>query len=91
MARLQSWFKNKKISAAQRGNKHDKTVNESRRQPSTGQKKKPKPIGRFKLFLPRGANVVHKFLCMCSIVCVHIIYMVIIVHGICEGLSNEKL
>ena len=63
----------KKISAAQRGNEHDNTMNEKRRHPSTEQKKKEdKHIGRFKLFLHIGINTVHEFSCTCNAVCVHV-------------------
>ena len=52
---------NTKISTVQRGSKHDNEVIEKRRQPSTGQKRKDKHIERFKLFLNRGINTLHKF------------------------------
>ena len=56
---------NTKISTVQRESKHDNAVI-GRRQPSTGQKRKDKHIERFKLFLNRGINTLHKFLCMCN-------------------------
>ena len=55
-----------KISTVQRGSEHDNAVIKRRRQQSTGQKRKDKHIERFKLFLNRGINTLHKFLCMCN-------------------------
>ena len=52
------------------GSKHDSAINNSRRQPSTGQKKED--IGRFSLFLYRGINTAHKFSCTFIAVCLHI-------------------
>ena len=43
-------------------------------------------IGRFKLFLHRGINTVHKLLCTHNAVCVHVTFTVVSVHAICEGL-----
>ena len=43
--------------------------------------------GRFKLFLYRGINTMHKFLCMCNAICMHVKCTVIpFVHAISEGL-----
>ena len=42
------------------------------RQPSTGQKRKNKRIERFKLFLDRGINTVHKFMHKCDSICLHV-------------------
>ena len=56
---------NKKISTVQQSSKHDNTMNKRRRQPSTEEKKKEEHTGRFKLFLHREINTVHKF-------CVHV-------------------
>ena len=49
---------------------------------------KEENIGRFKLFLHRGINSVHKFLCTCNTVCMHITCTVVTVHGIFEGLFS---
>ena len=43
-------------------------------------------IGRFKLFLPRGNNTVHKFLHMSNTVCIQATCTVPTMHTICEGL-----
>ena len=59
-------------------------INGSRRQPNTEQNKKEH---RFRLFLQRGINTLHKFSCMYNSVCVHITYTVVTVHAICEGLT----
>ena len=61
--------KQKKMSATQRGSKHDNMMNERRKQPNAGQKKE-EHIGRFKSFLSRGINTVT--------------YTIVTVHTICE-------
>ena len=61
----------KKIRAVKLGSKHD---NKERR--STEQKRNTN-TGRFKLFLYRGINTMHKFLCMHNAVCVHVTYTVV--------------
>ena len=46
-----------------------------------------KYICKFKLFLHRGISTVHKYSCMANIICKHVLYMVITLHTICEGLT----
>ena len=55
-----------------------------------GQKKK-EHTGRFKLFLHRGINNVHKFLCTCNAVCLRITCMVVTVCAICETCIKSLL
>ena len=47
--------------------------------------------GRFKLFLYRGIDTVHKFSCMCDAVCVHVTCAVVTLHPFCKGLELLKL
>ena len=49
---------------------------------------KKKNIGRFKLFLHGGINTMHKFLCTCNSVCMHVTYMIVTAHAICERLDE---
>ena len=44
---------------------------------------------QIQLFLDRGINTMHKFLCTCNTVCVHITYTVVTVYmyTICEDLG----
>lgn len=59
---------NKKIKAAQLRSEHDSTINKKREAQG---KKERKHIDRFKLFLLRESNILHKFPCMCNTVYVH--------------------
>ena len=71
------------------GSKHGNTTNNGMRQPSTGEKKEQ--IGKFKLFLHRGIDTVHKFACACNAFCVHVTYTIVTVHAIYEGLPCNKV
>lgn len=79
-----------KKNATQQGSEHDNLINKKKRQPSTGQKKKDKRIGRFKLFLHGGISTLHKCSCMCNAFCVHVTYTVVTMHAICEGQQDVK-
>ena len=48
-------------------------------------------IGRFKLFLHRGINIVHEFSCTRNAVCVHVTRTVVTMHAICEGMKHKSL
>ena len=72
----------KRIRAAQRGSEYGYTMNKTRRQPSTRQRK-DKHVGRFKLFLHRRINTVHEFSCTRNAVCVHVMYTVLTVRKLC--------
>ena len=56
-----------KFSEVQLGSKHDNTMGERRRQPSTEQKKQEENIVRFDLILHREINTVHEFSCHAQI------------------------
>ena len=71
VVKLASIKTSKKIRAVKLGTKHD---NKERR--STEQKRNTN-TGRFKLFLYRGINTMHKFLCTHNAVCVHVTYTVV--------------
>ena len=51
-------------------------------------KTKEEQIGRFKLFLHRGINGIHKFLHTFNAVCVHVTYAVETMHAICKDLHE---
>ena len=45
---------------------------------------------KFTLFLQRGIDTKHGFLCTCHAVCVHVTCAVVTVHTICEGLPPNS-
>ena len=47
-------------------------------------RKKEEHIGIFKLFLHRGINAVHEFLCLCNVICMYVTYTLVTVHSVCE-------
>ena len=53
--------------------------------------KKDEQNGRFKLFLLREINTVHELLCTRIAVYLHVTWLAVTVHAICEGLIIELL
>ena len=74
--------RNKKLAKRSEG-ANMMTINERRRQPTTGQNK-DKHIGKF--FSHKGINNMHDLSCTWNTVCSHITYTVVTMHAICEGL-----
>ena len=80
--------KNKQTESAQNQRSEGASMDPrwTRRRGNQAQGREKTNIFRFKLFLYRGINTVHEFLCTRNAVCVDVTYTVLTVRAICEGL-----
>ena len=54
-----------------------------------GKEKKRRTNCQIQIISNRGINTVHIFLCMHNVACVHVMFMVVTMHTICEGLHKK--